>query len=98
MIDGLIFRFNFVFLTFKYFLTSNYKVFTNLMSIYIMDLNTQLKVTCDDEFLVSVAEDASIIVWKILDRALIGQNKVEKPYTMEILVLPPDIEKKARNY
>ena len=54
--------------------------------------------TCGDEFLVSVAEDASIIVWKILDRALIGQSKVEKPYTMEILVLPPDIEKKARNY
>ncbi|ESO05498.1 hypothetical protein HELRODRAFT_77614 [Helobdella robusta] len=53
-----------------------------------------LRVTCDDHYLISSSEDTSLIVWQILDRHLIGQTRVAKPYTAEVLVLPPDVEKK----
>ncbi|GFR57789.1 cilia- and flagella-associated protein 57-like [Elysia marginata] len=55
----------------------------------------KMKITFDDQFLVSIAEDASIILWKIQDKEGRGLKRdKEVGWAEEILITKSDLEEK----
>ena len=55
-----------------------------------------MKVTYDDQYLVTVSEDASLMLWKISDKEGRGvKHDREVPYAEEILITKSDLEEKA---
>lgn len=56
-----------------------------------------MKITYDDQYLVTVAEDASIILWKIQDKEGRGLKRdKEVGWAEEILITKSDLEEKVR--
>ena len=56
-----------------------------------------MKITFDDQFLVSIAEDASIILWKIQDKEGRGLKRdKEVGWAEEILITKSDLEEKVK--
>jgi len=56
---------------------------------------TKMKITYDDQFLVTVSEDASIILWKIQDKEGRGVKRdKEVGWAEEILITKSDLEEK----
>ena len=61
-------------------------------------LTPQMKITFDDQFLVSIAEDASIILWKIQDKEGRGLKRdKEVGWAEEILITKSDLEEKVKS-
>ncbi|XP_056149801.1 cilia- and flagella-associated protein 57-like [Lampris incognitus] len=59
---------------------------------------TKMVVTYDDRFLVTVSEDGSLSVWKIVDKEGRGlQRDKEMVYTEEILITKSDLEEMNQN-
>ena len=57
-----------------------------------------MKITCDDQYLVSVSEDASIMLWKIMDKEGRGMKRdKEVGWAEEILITKSDLEEKVSN-
>lgn len=55
----------------------------------------QMKITYDDQFLVTISEDASIILWKIQDKEGRGVKRdKEVGWAEEILITKSDLEEK----
>lgn len=55
-----------------------------------------MKISHDDQFLVSVAEDASIVLWKIQDKEGRGLKRdKEVGWAEEILITKSDLEEKV---
>lgn len=57
-----------------------------------------MKITFDDQYLITVSEDAVLMIWKISDkegRALAKRDK-EVGYAEEILITKSDLEEKVR--
>ncbi|ESO04898.1 hypothetical protein HELRODRAFT_78579 [Helobdella robusta] len=57
---------------------------------------TGLRVTPDDQLLVSISEDSVVIVWTIVDSKLITQSKFENLFSKEVLANPIDLEDKNK--
>lgn len=56
---------------------------------------TKMKITYDDQFLITVSEDSSIILWKIQDKEGRGiKREKEVGYAEEILITKSDLEEK----
>jgi hypothetical protein len=59
------------------------------------DLSNQMKITYDDQYLVSVSEDGSVMIWKIQDKEGRGLKRdKEIGYAEEILITKSDLEEK----
>ena len=57
----------------------------------------QMKITFDDQFLITASEDACIIIWKIFDKdGRVMKIDREIPYAEEILITKSDLEEKVR--
>ena len=55
-----------------------------------------MKMTFDDQYLVTVAEDASVLVWKVQDKEGRGLKRdKEVGYAVEILITKSDLEEKV---
>ncbi|KAK3612310.1 hypothetical protein CHS0354_011028 [Potamilus streckersoni] len=55
----------------------------------------KMKVTTDDQYLITVSEDASIILWKITDKeGRVGKRDKEVGWAEEILITKSDLEEK----
>lgn len=55
-----------------------------------------MKITFDDQYLVTVAEDATIILWKIQDKEGRGLKRdKEVGWAEEILITKSDLEEKV---
>ena len=55
-----------------------------------------MKISYDDQFLVTIAEDASIILWKIQDKEGRGLKRdKEVGWAEEILITKSDLEEKV---
>ena len=55
-----------------------------------------MKITFDDQFLITASEDACIIIWKISDKE--GRTlkyDQEVPYAEEVLITKTDLEEKV---
>ncbi|XP_063431022.1 cilia- and flagella-associated protein 57-like [Mytilus galloprovincialis] len=57
---------------------------------------TKMKITYDDQFLVTVSEDACVMLWKLRDQEARGVSKRDKDigWTEEILITKSDLEDK----
>ena len=56
-----------------------------------------MKITYNDELLVSVSEDATIMVWKVSDKEGRGLKRDhEVAWAEEILITKSDLEEKVR--
>lgn len=56
---------------------------------------TKMRVTFDDQFLVTVSEDACVLIWKIIDKEGRGiKHDKETSYAEEILITKSDLEEK----
>jgi len=65
------------------------------ISLHSLFLYFQMKITYDDQFLVTVSEDASIILWKIQDKEGRGVKRdKEVGWAEEILITKSDLEEK----
>ncbi|XP_071118876.1 cilia- and flagella-associated protein 57-like [Haliotis cracherodii] len=59
---------------------------------------TKMKITFDDQFLITVSEDATIILWKIQDKEGRGLKRdKEVGWAEEILITKSDLEEKNSN-
>ena len=68
--------------------------FTNYDSLF---LNSQMKITYDDQYLVTVSEDACVMIWKIQDKEGRGLKRdKEVGYAEEILITKSDLEEKVQ--
>ena len=55
-----------------------------------------MKITFDDQFLITVSEDACIIIWKICDKEGRGlKYDRDVPYAEEVLITKSDLEEKV---
>lgn len=55
-----------------------------------------MKVTYDDQFLVTVSDDACLMIWRISDKEGRGvKHDREVPYAEEILITKSDLEEKV---
>lgn len=57
----------------------------------------QAKITSDDQYLVTVSEDASIMLWKIQDKEGRSLKRDKEAWAEEILITKSDLEEKVRN-
>ena len=56
-----------------------------------------MKITYDDQYLVTVSEDACLLIWRISDKEGRGvKHDREVPYAEEILITKSDLEEKVR--
>lgn len=56
-----------------------------------------MKISYDDQYLVTVSEDASVILWKIQDKEGRGLKRdKEVGWAEEILITKSDLEEKVR--
>nr|CAB3267722.1 WD repeat-containing protein 65 [Phallusia mammillata] len=56
---------------------------------------TKMKITYDDQFLVTVSEDACLAIWRVSDKEGRGvKHDREVPYAEEILITKSDLEEK----
>jgi len=56
----------------------------------------QMKITYDDQYLVTVSEDACVMIWKIQDKEGRGiKRDKEVGYAEEILITKSDLEEKV---
>lgn len=56
----------------------------------------QMKITYDDQYLITVGEDASILLWKIQDKEGRGLKRdKEVGWAEEILITKSDLEEKV---
>ncbi|KAM8915709.1 cilia- and flagella-associated protein 57 isoform 2-T2 [Spinachia spinachia] len=59
---------------------------------------TKMVITSDDQFLLSVSEDGSLLIWKLIDKESRGHKSHRQIiYTEEILVTKSDLEEKTQN-
>ena len=56
----------------------------------------KMKITFDDQYLVTVSEDACVMIWKIQDKEGRGKREKEVGYAEEILITKSDLEEKVR--
>ena len=62
-----------------------------------MILWIQMKITYDDQYLVTVSEDSCVLIWKIQDKEGRGiKRDKEVGYAEEILITKSDLEEKVR--
>ena len=55
-----------------------------------------MKITYDDQFLVTVSDDACLMIWRISDKEGRGvKHDREVPYAEEILITKSDLEEKV---
>ena len=58
-----------------------------------------MKITYDDQYLVTISEDASIILWKIQDKEGRGLKRdKEVGWAEEILITKSDLEEKVGTF
>ena len=58
----------------------------------------KMKITYDDQFLVTVSEDSCVMIWKIQDKEGRGLKRdKEVGYAEEILITKSDLEEKVNN-
>lgn len=56
-----------------------------------------MRITYDDQFLITVAEDSSIVLWKIQDKEGRGLKRdKEVGWAEEILITKSDLEEKVK--
>ena len=56
----------------------------------------QMKITYDDQYLITVSEDACVMIWKIQDKEGRGLKRdKEVGYAEEILITKSDLEEKV---
>lgn len=59
-------------------------------------LNSQMKITYDDQYLITASEDASVMLWKIQDKEGRGMKRdKEVGWAEEILITKSDLEEKV---
>lgn len=81
----------FLFQVFEMF-CRNFTIISNLFSC----LPLQMKISYDDQYLITVAEDASIILWKIQDKDGRGLKRDKDfGWAEEILITKSDLEEKV---
>uniref|UniRef100_H2ZKC8 Cilia- and flagella-associated protein 57 n=1 Tax=Ciona savignyi TaxID=51511 RepID=H2ZKC8_CIOSA len=57
---------------------------------------TKMKITYDDQYLVTVSEDACLMIWRVSDKEGRGvKHDREVPYAEEILITKSDLEEKV---
>ena len=56
----------------------------------------KMKITFDDQYLVTVSEDACVMIWKIQDKEGRGKRDKEVGYAEEILITKSDLEEKVK--
>ena len=57
---------------------------------------TKMKITYDDQYLITVAEDSCVMIWKIQDKEGRGiKRDKEVGYAEEILITKSDLEEKV---
>ena len=58
-----------------------------------------MKITYDDQYLVTVSEDACVMIWKIQDKEGRGLKRdKEVGYAEEILITKSDLEEKVQRH
>ena len=57
-----------------------------------------MRITFDDQYLVTVSEDASLFIHKISDKEGRGKRDRDVPYAEEILITRSDLEEKVAAY
>lgn len=68
----------------------------NITVILFSTLPLQMKISYDDQYLITVAEDASIILWKIQDKDGRGLKRDKDfGWAEEILITKSDLEEKV---
>lgn len=55
-----------------------------------------MRITSDDQYLISVSDDASLFIHKISDKEGRGKRDRDVPYAEEILITRSDLEEKVR--
>ncbi len=55
-----------------------------------------MRITYDDQYLISVSDDASLFIHKITDKEGRGKREKEVTYAEEILITKSDLEEKVR--
>ncbi|XP_078485320.1 cilia- and flagella-associated protein 57 [Ciona intestinalis] len=59
---------------------------------------TKMKITYDDQFLITVSEDACLMIWRVSDKEGRGvKHDREVPYAEEILITKSDLEEKNQS-
>ena len=59
----------------------------------------QMKITYDDQYLVTVSEDGCVMIWKIQDKEGRGLKRdKEVGFAEEILITKSDLEEKVSGY
>ena len=57
-----------------------------------------MRITFDDQYLVTVSEDASLFIHKISDKEGRGKRDRDVPYAEEVLITRSDLEEKVTAY
>ena len=56
-----------------------------------------MKITCDDQYLITASDDGCVMIWKIQDKEGRGLKRdKEVGYAEEILITKSDLEEKVR--
>ena len=55
----------------------------------------QMRITYDDQYLITVSDDACLFIHKIADKEGRGKREKEVTYAEEILITKSDLEEKA---
>ena len=56
-----------------------------------------MRISYDDQYLITVSEDSCLFVYKISDKDGRGKRDRDVPYAEEVLITRSDLEEKVRN-
>lgn len=69
------------------------------MYSYYYPVPTQMVITFDDQYLLTVSEDGCLLIWKIIDKEGRGLKRdKEITYAEEILITKSDLEEKVAHH
>jgi hypothetical protein len=54
-----------------------------------------MKITYDDQYLITISEDSSILLWKVQDKEGRGLKRDKEAWAEEILITKSDLEEKV---
>ena len=57
-----------------------------------------MRITYDDQYLITVSDDASLFIHKLTDKEGRGKREKEVTYAEEILITKSDLEEKVRPF
>ena len=57
-----------------------------------------MRISYDDQYLITVSEDCCLFVYKITDKEGRGKRERDIPYAEEVLITKSDLEEKVGNF